>query len=49
MPFLVLFVDLDDRVDGCVELGTGIQEGRLDDEEVLGRLTPLLCDKFACG
>jgi len=45
----VLIVYLHDRIDGCVELRTSVQEGRFDDEEIFDRLSALFGDEFTCG
>ena len=42
-----LVVDLDDRVHGCVELLGGLEEGELDDEEVLEGLSAQLGHKLS--
>ena len=46
---LYLVIALDDRVEGSVELGGGLQEGELDDEEVLDDLAAELRDELARG
>ena len=42
-----LVVNLDNRVHGRIELISRLEEGELDDEEVLERLAAQLCYEFA--
>ena len=44
-----LVVDLDDGIHGSVELGRGVEEGELDDEEVLEGLPAELGHKLPRG
>ena len=44
-----LVVALHDRVQGRVELAGGVEEGQLDDEEVLQDLATELRDEFSSG
>ena len=44
-----LVVDLDDRIHGSVELGRGVEEGELDDEEILEGLPAELGHKLPCS
>ena len=44
-----LVIHLDDGIHGRVELLGGLEEGELDDEEVLERLAAQLRDQLASG